>query len=375
MSLNGVFATNRPAPQHHPMQPSSHASTAEAGAYQQRLPLEQLKAWEELGYGLFLHFGMSTFDGDEFSRGQQPPATFAPAQLDPEQWVRTAKEAGMRYAVLTTKHVAGFCLWPSAHTDYHVANSPAGMDVVGTFVDACHRHGIKPGLYYCSWDNHHTFGQPSLSDSLWGKVDRPFHHYELSRAYLDFQYAQIKELLERYPGLLEIWVDIPALLAPGYRRELYDLCASLQEDCLVIMNNGIRDTLSFADAWPTDVATVERKLPQANGKSPTSTRHTGWDPVYTWLDQAFYVPAEVCDTLGYEWFYADHDPVRPLDELLGMYLVARSRGANFLLNVGPTPDGLIADRHCDALRQLRKRIATVEATTSAGSTPAQAQPY
>ena len=84
----------------------------------QRLSLEQLRKWESLGYGMFLHFGMSTFDGHELSDGRSPASLYAPDALDVDQWISVARDAGMAYAVLTAKHVAGHCLWPSRHTAY-----------------------------------------------------------------------------------------------------------------------------------------------------------------------------------------------------------------------------------------------------------------
>src|SRR4051794_27434984 len=89
----------------------------------QRLSLDALHRWESLGFGMFIHFGMSTFDGDEFSRGDKPSRAYAPDRLDVEQWIQVARDSGISYAVLTAKHVAGHCLWPTRHNDYHVGTS------------------------------------------------------------------------------------------------------------------------------------------------------------------------------------------------------------------------------------------------------------
>jgi alpha-L-fucosidase len=327
----------------------------------QRLSIERLKRWESLRYGMFIHFGMSTYDGEELSKGTMPASGFNPKELDIEQWIQTAREAGMRYAVLTAKHVAGFCLWPTEHTDYHVGNSPVSVDIVGEFVAACHKYGLRPGLYYCSWDNHHTFGKKSLTDRFWGKgVPWPARHYELSRDYEDFQQDQLTELLTRYEDLEEIWIDIPSILSPGYRSRIYDHCWSIQPDCLVIMNNGMPDKqeLVFQDTWPTDVMTIERNLPLIHGWDK-SQRTGGWNPVLHYADEDFYVPAEVCDTLCGEWFYEEGDPVKPIPELAGMVNIAHARRANMLLNVGPTKDGLIHPEHREALLRMREQLAFI----------------
>ena len=179
------------------------AHTPPEGA--QRLSLAKLRAWEALEYGMFLHFGLSTFDEDELSRGDKPSTLYAPDQLDVDQWVQVARDAGMRYAVLTAKHVSGHCLWPSRHTNYHVGTSGNTTDVVEAFVTACQKHGILPGLYYCSWDNHHLFGSvtPSMTSFELGFT---------TAEYRAFQLAQIEELLAQYGPIAEVWVDIPIFI-------------------------------------------------------------------------------------------------------------------------------------------------------------------
>src|SRR3982750_4752720 len=111
----------------------------------QRLPLAALREGGARGYGMFIHFGMSTYDGDEISEGDKPSSLYVPDKLDVDQWVSVARDAGMNYAVLTAKHVAGHCLWPSALTDYCVSTSSNKTDVVQAFVLACHKYNILPG--------------------------------------------------------------------------------------------------------------------------------------------------------------------------------------------------------------------------------------
>src|SRR5207248_2702898 len=95
----------------------------------QRLSLDALRRWESLGYGMFIHFGMSTFVGKELPSGQDPSSTYAPDKLDVDQWVQVARDAGMKYAILTAKHVAGHCLWPSKFKEYDVETSGNKTDV------------------------------------------------------------------------------------------------------------------------------------------------------------------------------------------------------------------------------------------------------
>ena len=105
----------------------------------------RLAEWEGLKYGMFIHFGMSTFDGVECNEGKSPSTTYAPTRLDVRQWVRTAKQAGMKYAVLTAKHISGHCLWESKDYDYDVATSGDKTDVVAEFMKACQHEGHQAG--------------------------------------------------------------------------------------------------------------------------------------------------------------------------------------------------------------------------------------
>jgi len=185
----------------------------------QRLSLKQLQAFEEMGYGMFIHFGMSTFDGDELSKGDKPSTFYSPPSVDTDQWMRTARDAGMKYAILTTKHVSGHCLWPSKYTDYHVGTSNNKTDVVEAFVKSCSKYGIMPGFYYCSWDNHHLMGSGTPTYVKWSDM-------YTTEEYRQFQWNQLSELLTSYGKIGEVWIDIPGILPRDYRHKLYDQLAN-----------------------------------------------------------------------------------------------------------------------------------------------------
>jgi alpha-L-fucosidase len=328
----------------------------------QRLSLEQLHKWASLRYGMFIHFGMSTFTTDEFDRGQKAPTTYAPDRLDVDQWISVARDAGMRYAVLTTKHVAGHCLWPSKHTKYTVANSGDKTDVVDKFVKACDKRGVLPGFYYCSWDNHHRFGSRTPSDpgqrwNLWVKLDfkdaqekfadpekgvKPF----TTSIYQSFQTAQITELLTQYGPIAETWVDIPGVLGRGYRQYLFGEITRLQPETVVMMNTGIitGEQYPVAYAWPADIMALERRLPPGSGHNPWKTIE----------GQEYYIPGEVCDPIGKHWFWVPGDDPRPDEELLKQFRTCRDGRVNLLLNVPPDRHGLIPDVHVQALMRLAK---------------------
>ena len=248
----------------------------------QRLSLEQLRKWESLGYGMFLHFGMSTFDGNELSDGRSPASLYAPDGLDVDQWVSVARDAGMAYAVLTAKHVAGHCLWPSRHTAYTVATSGDRTDVCERFVDACRKRGVLPGFYYCSWDNHNRFGSRTASDEgvKWGNwagvpaEGQPLAPFTTS-VYQSFQTLQLTELLTQYGPIAETWIDIPGVLGPGYRAFLYGHVARLQPETVVMMNSGIGagETYDTDYAWPSDLIAIERALPPESGLTATALQN------------------------------------------------------------------------------------------------------
>ena len=307
----------------------------------QRRSIDKLKQWESLGYGMFIHFGLSTFDGVELSAGNLPSDFYNPQALDVDQWISVAKAAGMKYAVLTTKHVSGHCLWPTKYTDYNVTTSSNKTDVVGEFVKACRKYDIMPGFYYCSWDNHNLFGSVTPSMTEW-------EYAYTTEEYLKFQTNQVTELLTQYGEIGEVWIDIPKVLPRGYRHKLYDHIAKLQPNAIIMMNNGIGDgsKLSIEYTWPTDIVAIERFLPSAEGHQKIREIE----------GKTYYLPGEVCEPIGKEWFYVEGDKPRSDAELLGMYLVTRERGANLLLDVGPDKNGVLPSHYVTALMRLKSNI-------------------
>ena len=199
-----------------------------------------------------------------------------------------------------------------------------------------------PGFYYCSWDNHHKLGSMTPTDTRWEWAFT-------TEAYREFQWRQIEELLTQYGSIGEVWVDIPKVLPRDYRHRLYNRIAELQPEAIIMMNNGIGDgsNLSVSDTWPCDIVAIERFLPNS---------HTGHQPWREIEGKRYYVPGEVCDPIGREWFYVEGDAPRSDAELLGMYLVTRGRGANLLLDVGPDKHGLIPPHYAGALARLRTNL-------------------
>lgn len=319
----------------------------------QRHTVAALRRWEAMRFGMFICYGLNTYVGAEMPTGHDPATVYAPDRLDVDSWVCLARDAGMKYAVLTAKHISGHCLWPSAHTDYHVGHSGNRTDVVAAFLQSCARRRVQPGLYYSSWDNHHRFGSlsaniaPQPLEPAGPPADRSSAY--VTRAYLDFQWAQITELMDRYGPVAEWWIDIPHLLPRDYRNRLYAHIAARQPRAMIVHNHGIGDgdRVSMDRVWPTDVLTIERFLPNS------LTGHRQW----RLLDgQPHYLPGEVCDPIGQDWFYTGRDRPRSDAELLGMYLTTTSRGANLLLAIGPDRHGRMPASHARALLRLRKNL-------------------
>lgn len=278
--------------------------------------------WE---FGLFFHFGIRTFcPGHQDWDGREEelkPEYFNPERLDCRQWIRTAKEAGAKYTVLTAKHHDGFANWPSKYTDYSVAASPwkgGKGDVVAEYVEACREYGMKTGLYY----------SPADADFRRQKIE--------GRAYDDLFINQITELLTNYGEIDYLWFD-----ACGSENHEYDklrimrTIRSLQPDILVF-NMWEPDTRWIGNeagmARPDNDNLVERVA--------VSVRTSQAEE----LSRPMFLPGE-CDVQmrPSTWFTSEDnaDEVKTLDELMGLYDYSVGRGANLLLNIGPDASGLL----------------------------------
>ena len=293
----------------------------------------KLAEWEGLKYGMFVHFGMNTFEGIDNSKGGSASSTYAPTQLDVRQWARTAKQAGMKYMVLTAKHDSGHCLWDSEGYDYDVATSGNKTDVVAEFMKACKEEGIKPGIYYCVLDARNEGG------ANWGA--------RVTGDYFKLIKRHLTELHARYPGIYEQWIDIPSKLSPQQRRELYELIKGLTPDCLVLMNQGFANCVEVSmSVWPTDLLNGERTV-------PPPPRH---NPIKVVGGKTYYLPMEVCDTISKNWFWMPNDPPKDVRTLYKLYTESVGRGANLLLDVPPDKTGRIPQNLVDTLFKLKAAI-------------------
>ena len=292
--------------------------------------------WE---YGMFFHFGIrSFFPGHKDWDGIEMPAeNFDPRELDCEQWMRVARDAGATYAILTTKHHDGFALWPSAYSHYSVANSSwrdGKGDVVRAFVDACRKYGMKVGLYY--------------SPAQWGSTAIKF---ENGKEYDDYFINQISELLTNYGKIDYLWFD-----GCGSEGHVYDHKRIVDEIFRLQP-----EILTFCDPeWFPCVRWVGNEDGYADLDNPYVVSKWDFSQLTEGgveLSEASFLPAECDCKLRATWFYdLNEDTIKPLDELFGMYECSVGRGSNFLINVGPDSRGLIPDADAQRLHELGEKI-------------------
>jgi alpha-L-fucosidase len=301
-------------------------------------PTPAQSAWMGLGYGMFIHFGPWSWTGT--GDGKFPAERVDAPLLDVAAWARLAAESGMRYAVLTAKHVDGFCLWPSRHTPYSVAATPARRDLVAEFVAAFSAAGLKVGLYYALLDRHCPF-------------------YEDDARYNDYVRQQVGELLA-YGDAVELWFDgawdkdHPTRDWPhdpawepldGARWEwarLYEHIHRLQPGCLVIQNSS-SDRPGVPNYLPVDARTAEQ-LDFVWREALCAPR---LDPVFPSVNGAVYLPLEYCTTLTPGWFWQANACYShaSAETIAGWRLRAEGQRANLLLNIGPDTSGRMPDYH------------------------------
>jgi alpha-L-fucosidase len=301
------------------------------------------------GYGMFIHFGVNTFTDMEWSDGTTPASTYNPASLDPDQWVRTAKDAGFRYVLLITKHHDGFCLWDSKYTDYDVAASPVKTDVVKAVAEACKKYGLRFAIYYSLWDRH----EPSFN------LANP-------QVYIDYMLNQFKELFSNYGNICEVWLD------GGWKRspsewgieQLYKLIKQYNPNCAVSVNHTIvneegkrkftlpssmmEDNKYFFHYFPSDFRLWDPKLITRFDKKQ-----------YLHEGQSYYLPYEhtICLSSRWNWFQKSAQlPVRELDELQELFYWCTDNENSLVINVPPDKTGRIREYEALAVIELGKRL-------------------
>lgn len=292
--------------------------------------------WE---FGMFFHFGIRSFyrGHSDWDGIEMPAEKFNPTELDCDQWMETAKAAGAKYVILTTKHHDGFALWPSKYSRYSVANTPwknGRGDVVREFVDACRRHGLKVGLYY--------------SPAQWGSTAIRF---ENEKEYDDYFINQITELLTNYGQIDYLWFDGCGSEGHEYdKKRIVDEIFRLQPNIA-----------TFCDPeWTPCVRWVGNEDGYASLQNPLVVSQWDFSELTkdsVSLSEAAFLPAECDCKLRATWFYDDNeDTIKSLDELWGMYEMSVGHGSNLLINVGPDDRGLIPEADRKRLAELGEKL-------------------
>lgn len=307
------------------------------------LPTKQQLAWHENEFYLFMHFGPNTFTGNEWGEGNEASEIFNPTSLDCRQWVSVAKASGAKGIIITAKHHDGFCLWPSKFSTHTVRESSwknGKGDVLKELSNACKEAGLKFGVYLSPWDrNHPDYGTPKYNDVFAG---------------------MLKEVLQNYGPVWEMWWDGANGEGPNGKKQLYDWRR---------FENTVRKyaprTVIFSDIGPDirwagnekgiagdpnwnflDTAGFLRGL----GAPPTDTLHQGNYNGKQWI------PAECDVSIRPGWFYhaEEDDKIKSPATLFRLYLLSVGRGANLLLNVPPDGRGLINEKDVAVLSAFKK---------------------
>jgi len=311
---------------------------------------ERLAWWTHDRFGMFIHFGLYALPArHEWMKNHERMTNedyqkyfdlFDPDLYNPKEWAQKAKQAGMKYAVMTSKHHEGFCLFDSKFTDYKSTNTPAHRDLIREFVDAFRAEGLKVGFYYSLIDWHHPHFTIDRVHPL--RADNPADYDKLNRGrdmniYRQYLHNQVRELLTNYGTIDIIWLDFsyPGDNGKGHEdwhaKELLAMVRQLQPNIIV---NDRMDLGDYEDGQ--DFITPEQyKVPQ-------------WPERY---GKPF--PWETCQTFSGSWgYHRDEQTWKDNQQLLVLLIETVSKGGNLLLNVGPTARGDFDYRADNALTAI-----------------------
>lgn len=325
------------------------------------IPSKKQLAYQSMEFVGFIHYNLFTFpptikDPEKAKWwGNEPAANFNPKGVNAEQWAKVAKEIGMKELILTVKHHDGFCIWPSAFSEYTVRESPykSGKgDIVKEFTDACHKYGIKVGFYYSPFDAHHRdYGKPE---------------------YNNFFKNQLRELLTNYGEVSEVWFDGAAFWNGYYGganekrvvnrdtyypwKEINKLIYELQPKALIfnffgpdIRWIGNEKGVAGETCWST---ITSDSLKIETGKSIFPYLAAG-DPIgKEWIIGQCDVP----DRPSWSWKKEDDGKVKTPQQLVDLYYRSIGRNTVFLLNVPPNIEGVFPDQDVASLKEFRSII-------------------
>ena len=321
--------------------------------------LEARKWFEEAKFGLFIHWGVYSVLGDgewvmnnqniSIKEYERLPSFFNPIEFDADEWVKMAKEAGMKYITITSRHHDGFSMFDSSASDYNIVDkTPYGKDVLKMLSEACKKEEIKLFFYYSQldWYRDDYFPRGRTGNGISGRGEGDWNDY------MEFMKAQLTELLTNYGEIGGIWFDgqwdqhewdgkrFGKLKADFKLKEVYELIHKLQPQALIGSNHHL------APNPGEDFQMFEKDLP---GK--------GTKDFATSADDIGNLPFEVCETINGSWGFNLKDRKHKSEKELVQYLVkAAGYGSNLLLNVGPMPNGKIQEEHIESLKKIGKWV-------------------
>lgn len=324
------------------------------------VPTPRQLRWQKLELTGFFHFGINTFTGREWGDGKEDPALFNPTQLDAGQWVRAAKEGGIKQVILTAKHHDGFCLWPTATTAHSVKSSPwkgGKGDVVKEVAEACKKEDIGFGIYLSPWDR---------NAAVYGTDE-----------YNTFFVQQLTELLTNYGRIDEVWFDGANGEGPNGKKQVYDfgrwykLIRELQPQAVIaIMGPDVRwvgteTGYGREQEWsvvPADnldqqaVAGASQKGVAFKPQGDMRGDDLGSREKILKAKGLVWYPAETDVSIRPGWFYnaAEDDKVKTPEKLLDIYFHSVGRNGVLLLNIPPDKRGLVHENDVKCLRAWKE---------------------
>ncbi|MDL2319975.1 alpha-L-fucosidase [Alistipes sp. OttesenSCG-928-B03] len=326
---------------------------ASGAVAQTAIPKADTRWFEEARLGMFVHFGpYSVLGAGEWVMNTRPivgkdymrlQELFNPQAFDAAEWVRIAKEAGMKYITFTSRHHDGFSNWDTKQSDWNIMNTPYGRDLIRQLADECHREGIKLIFYYSTIDW-------MREDYQWetGRTGQKSGRTGPSNfaSYFEFMKAQLTELLTNYGPIAGIWFDGHWDQTADENRtdqranidwrypELYAHIRSLSPECLIANNHHLPP---FAGE---DYQIFERDVPGEN-----KAGYSG--------QKVSRLPLETCQTINRSWgFNITDDNFKSAKELIHLIVRTAGTGANLLLNVGPMPNGVIQPECVERLQEI-----------------------
>ncbi len=303
------------------------APAVQAENFAEVKPSPQQSAWQDLEFGVIVHFGTNTFLDREWGDGTASPQVFNPDHVDPEQWAKAVKAAGAKYMILVAKHHDGFALWPTAESDYSVKNSPwlgGKGDLVKMTEDATRKQGLGLGIYLSPWDRH----EPKYADP---------------KAYDKYYAAQLVELALHYGPLTEWWLDGAGSAGHVYNFDKYmEELRTYQPNAMVFA-----DTALFEYG---DIRWVGNEAGRIEGEN--------WNVI----DRHGYLrwrPVEVDTPLHkLQWFWHPNSDatLKSVDELVDIWEHSVGLGGQLVLGIAPNRHGLLPDADVKRLKEMGEAL-------------------